>query len=91
MAMMRDLCTDDARRRALGGTVLIYIPVYNVDGALHRQDTSRVNQLGPEQFGFRGNARHPDLNRDFIKADSANARVHVMLVAPPSMERPLPP
>ena len=52
----------------------MYIPVYNVDGALSRQDTSRVNQNGPEAFGFRGNARHLDLNRDFIKADSLNAR-----------------
>ncbi|MEF7614441.1 M14 family zinc carboxypeptidase [Aquincola sp. MAHUQ-54] len=74
MAMLRDLCLDPARRAALGRTVLVYIPVYNVDGALDRQDTSRVNQLGPEAFGFRGNARHLDLNRDFIKADSLNAR-----------------
>lgn len=74
MALVRDLCLDEARRRALGSRVLIYIPAYNVDGMLNRQDTSRVNQLGPEAFGFRGNARHLDLNRDFIKADSANAR-----------------
>jgi hypothetical protein len=74
MAMLRDLCLDPARRAALGRTVLVYIPLYNVDGALNRGDTSRVNQLGPEAFGFRGNARHLDLNRDFIKADSLNAR-----------------
>ena len=74
MAMLRDLCLDPARRAALGRAVLVYIPVYNVDGALNRQDTSRVNQNGPEAFGFRGNARHLDLNRDFIKADSLNAR-----------------
>ncbi|MBQ1762212.1 MAG: peptidase M14 [Aquincola sp.] len=74
MALVRDLCLDEARRRALGSTVLIYIPAYNVDGMLNRQNTSRVNQVGPEAFGFRGNARHLDLNRDFIKADSANAR-----------------
>lgn len=74
MALLRDLCLDESRRAALGRTVLVYIPVYNVDGALNRQDTSRVNQLGPEAFGFRGNARHLDLNRDFIKADSLNAR-----------------
>jgi len=74
MAMLRDLCLDPARRAALGRTVLVYIPVYNVDGALNRQHTSRVNQNGPEAFGFRGNARHLDLNRDFIKADSLNAR-----------------
>ncbi|WP_457332060.1 M14 family zinc carboxypeptidase [Rhizobacter sp. P5_C2] len=74
MALLRDLCLDPARRAALGRTVLVYIPVYNVDGALNRHDTSRVNQNGPEAFGFRGNARHLDLNRDFIKADSLNTR-----------------
>ena len=74
MALLRDLCLDPARRAALGRTVLVYIPIYNDDGALNRGDTSRVNQNGPEAFGFRGNARHLDLNRDFIKADSLNAR-----------------
>ncbi len=74
MALVRDLCLDAAKRAALGRTVLVYIPVYNVDGACDRAASSRVNQLGPEAFGFRGNARHLDLNRDFIKADSLNAR-----------------
>jgi hypothetical protein len=74
MALLRDLCLDAGRRAALGLTVLVYIPVYNVDGALNRGNTSRANQQGPEAFGFRGNARHLDLNRDFIKADSLNAR-----------------
>jgi len=74
MAMLRDLCLDAEKRAALGRTVLVYIPIYNVDGACNRGDASRVNQNGPEAFGFRGNARHLDLNRDFIKADSLNAR-----------------
>ncbi|HEX4509846.1 MAG TPA: M14 family zinc carboxypeptidase [Burkholderiaceae bacterium] len=75
MALVRDLCLDDARRAALGRTVLVFIPVYNVDGMRNRGATSRVNQVGPEEFGFRGNARHLDLNRDFIKTDSLAARV----------------
>jgi hypothetical protein len=79
LALIRDLCLDPANRAALGRTVLVYIPVYNVDGALNRGDTSRVNQNGPEAFGFRGNARHLDLNRDFIKADSLNARTFAQL------------
>ncbi|WP_395701969.1 M14 family zinc carboxypeptidase [Aquabacterium sp.] len=74
MALLRDLCLDAERRAALGRTVLVYIPAYNVDGLLNRGTTSRVNQNGPEAFGFRGNARHLDLNRDFIKLDSLNAR-----------------
>ena len=79
MALLRDLCLDPARRAALGRTVLVYIPVYNVDGALNRGNTSRVNQWGPEAFGFRGNARHLDLNRDFIKVDSLNARCFALV------------
>jgi hypothetical protein len=81
MALVRDLCVDPARLAALGNTVLLFIPIYNVDGCLNRADTSRVNQDGPEQFGFRGNARHLDLNRDFIKCDSLNARLFNQLLS----------
>ncbi len=48
------------------------IPVYNIGGALNRGAYSRANQQGPEEHGFRGNARNLDLNRDFIKADALN-------------------
>ncbi len=50
------------------------IPVYNIGGSLNRSPYSRVNQQGPKEYGFRGNAQNLDLNRDFIKADSRNAR-----------------
>ena len=55
-------------------TILAAIPVYNIGGALNRNSTSRTNQNGPEEYGFRGNARNYDLNRDFIKSDTKNAR-----------------
>jgi hypothetical protein len=35
---------------------------------LDRNSTSRTNQNGPEEYGFRGNARNFDLKRDFIKS-----------------------
>ena len=54
--------------------VLAIIPVYNIDGALRRSSFTRINQNGPKEAGFRGNARNLDLNRDFIKCDSKNAR-----------------
>jgi len=74
MALVRDFCTQPERRAALGKTVFLFIPVYNVDGCLNRQSTSRVNQWGPEEFGFRANGRNLDLNRDFIKCDSLAAQ-----------------
>ena len=53
---------------------LAIIPVYNIDGALRRSEFTRINQNGPTESGFRGNARNLDLNRDFIKCDSKNAK-----------------
>ena len=52
--------------------VICMIAVYNIDGCLNR-GVSRINQNGPRAYGFRGNYRNLDLNRDFIKADSKNA------------------
>jgi hypothetical protein len=80
MAIVRDLCFDPAKLAALGKTVLLFVPLYNVDGALNRANTSRVNQDGPELFGFRGNSRHLDLNRDFIKCDTYNAQLFNQLL-----------
>jgi hypothetical protein len=48
--------------------------VYNIDGMLNRNTSSRANQNGPEEYGFRGNGRNYDLNRDFIKCDTKNAQ-----------------
>ncbi|GAB3697125.1 M14 family metallopeptidase [Spirosoma flavus] len=53
--------------------LLAIVPVYNVGGSLNR-GVSRVNQNGPDSYGFRGNARNLNLNRDFIKAESENTR-----------------
>jgi hypothetical protein len=53
--------------------MVAFIPAYNVGGMLNRSSTSRANQNGPEEYGFRGNAQNLDLNRDFTKMDSENA------------------
>lgn len=58
----------------LQNTVVVIIPIYSVGGSLNRGCCSRTNQNGPEQHGFRGNAKNLDLNRDFIKCDSRNAQ-----------------
>jgi hypothetical protein len=60
---------------ALPDNLLIAIvPVFNVDGALNRSSTSRANQNGPEEYGFRGNSLNLDLNRDFVKTDAQVTR-----------------
>ena len=79
MAVDRDFCVNAQARVRLGQTVYLFIPVYNVSGCRNRNTTSRVNQVGPESFGFRGNACNLDLNRDFIKCDSLEAQAFTKL------------
>jgi hypothetical protein len=69
MMLARDLLKNNALPKDV---VICMIAVYNIDGCLNR-GLSRINQNGPRAYGFRGNYRNLDLNRDFIKADSRNA------------------
>jgi len=71
MLYLRDLAT--GKVDSPDNLIIAIVPVYNVGGALNRNSNSRTNQNGPEEYGFRGNARNFDLNRDFIKADTRNA------------------
>ena len=72
MLLFRDLV--QGKIKMPKNVVLATIPIYNIGGSLNRNNTTRTNQNGPEEYGFRGNARNFDLNRDFIKADSKNAK-----------------
>ena len=74
LKLLNELSVAKDLNEQLKNVVLCIIPVYNIDGALNRNSTSRVNQDGPEEFGFRGNAQNYDLNRDFIKCESLNAQ-----------------
>jgi hypothetical protein len=74
MMLTRDLLQQPQLRQLLANVTVVVVPIYNIDGALNRNSTTRVNQHGPAAYGFRGNARHLDLNRDYIKQESRNAR-----------------
>lgn len=74
MMLLRDMLVNPSKFPELDSIVVAIIPFYNIGGALNRNSTTRTNQAGPEEYGFRGNARNYDLNRDFIKADTRNAR-----------------
>jgi len=77
MLLIRDLVTK--KIHIPDNIALAVIPLYNIGGALNRGSFSRVNQNGPESYGFRGNAQNLDLNRDFTKIDSRNAQSFVQI------------
>ena len=72
MLLYRDLASHKIKTPQ--NVAISTIPIYNIGGALNRNNSSRANQNGPKSYGFRGNAKNYDLNRDFIKADTKNAR-----------------
>jgi hypothetical protein len=75
MLFFRSLANEELETN--GEFLIAAIPVYNIGGALNRNKTTRANQVGPEAYGFRGNAKNYDLNRDFIKMDTRNAAAFV--------------
>lgn len=77
MLLLKQLLTTE--QHLLQHTTVVIVPVYNIGGCLNRSSTSRANQVGPAAYGFRGNAKNLDLNRDFVKCDSGNARAFAQI------------
>jgi hypothetical protein len=72
MMLVRDIVNN--KIKLPDNVVMAFIPVYNIGGCLNRGPYSRVNQNGPLEYGFRGNSQNLDLNRDFTKNDSKEAK-----------------
>jgi hypothetical protein len=72
MLLARDIVT--GKYKLPVNVVLAIIPVYNIGGCLNRSTNYRIDQNGPLDKGFRGNSQNLDLNRDFVKCDSKDAR-----------------
>lgn len=72
MLWLRDLV--NGKKQLPNNVALAIIPVYNIGGALNRSPYYRVDQNGPAAFGSRGSSQYYDLNRDFIKNDTREAR-----------------
>jgi len=73
MLLLRDIVQNDSLKKSYQNTLIAVIPIYNIGGSLNRNSHTRANQNGPIEYGFRGNTRNFDLNRDFVKQDTKNA------------------
>jgi hypothetical protein len=80
LGLSEDLLTQKDMTNLLKNIVVCIIPFYNIDGALNRSCCSRANQNGPQEYGFRANARNLDLNRDFIKCDAQNTKSLIEII-----------
>lgn len=74
LALARDMASGKLDP-ALNSLKLILVPNYNADGNERRSPDHRPGQAGPsEGMGIRENAQGLDLNRDFVKLESPEAR-----------------
>jgi murein tripeptide amidase MpaA len=78
--LLRDLLQGKAGKGLLDRQVLLFVPVFNVDGHENFRAWNRPNQRGPEQMGFRVTAQRYNLNRDYVKADSPEMQAMLRLV-----------
>jgi len=75
---LRELLSDASP--ALKSFVLVFVPVFNVDGHERFGRWNRPNQVGPEEMGWRANARNFNLNRDYTKADTPEMQAMLRLL-----------
>ena len=74
---LRELLADQATPGALKTFVLVFVPVFNIDGHERVGRWNRPNQVGPEEMGWRATGQNLNLNRDYMKADAPE--MHAML------------
>ena len=79
LMLLRDLAIMGKYPHVLDHVVLVYIPVFSVDGHENASPYHRINQNGPASMGFRGQAQYLNLNRDYLKADAPEMRAWLKL------------
>jgi len=77
---LRQALEGKAARGALDRQVLVFVPVFNVDGHERFGRWNRPNQRGPEEMGWRTTAQNYNLNRDYAKADTPEMQAMLRLV-----------
>ena len=74
---LRQLLEGEVAPGVLDRQVLLFVPVFNVDGHERFRAWNRPNQRGPREMGWRTTAQNYNLNRDYLKADAPE--MHAML------------
>jgi hypothetical protein len=79
LALLRDIAITKTRQDLLKDVVILFVPIYNVDGHENFNAFNRINQNGPEEMGFRATTANLNLNRDYMKADAPETRAFLKL------------
>ncbi len=78
-ALLRDIAITKSRAALLKDCILLFVPIYNVDGHEMATPFNRINQNGPDEMGWRATSAGLNLNRDYMKADAPETRAFLKL------------
>lgn len=78
--VLRELLARPDKRNPLRRQVMLFVPVFNVDGHERFAAWNRPNQRGPKEMGWRVTAHNHNLNRDYAKAESPEMQAMLGLV-----------
>lgn len=79
LALLRDIAITKTRAALLKDCVVLFVPIYNVDGHEMSSPFNRINQNGPDEQGWRATSAGLNLNRDYMKADAPETRAFLKL------------
>ena len=79
LMLIRDFAISKKSTGLLDHVVVLFVPIFNVDGHERFGPYNRINQNGPEEMGWRVTAQNLNLNRDYLKADTPEMRAMLKL------------
>ena len=79
LMLIRDMAINQELSCLLDHVTILFIPILNTDGHERFGPFNRINQNGPKEMGWRTTARNLNLNRDFMKADTAEMQAWLQL------------
>lgn len=77
---LRQILDGETDAKVLDQQVLLFVPVFNIDGHERFGRWNRPNQRGPEEMGWRTTAQNLNLNRDYVKADAPEMQAMLKLL-----------
>ena len=77
--LLREMLEGKAGKGVLDKLVVLFVPVFNIDGHERFAAWNRPNQRGPEEMGWRTTAQNYTLNRDYLKADTTEMQAMLRL------------
>ncbi|HTR99585.1 MAG TPA: M14 family metallopeptidase [Bacteroidota bacterium] len=79
LMLMRDIAVTKRLSHLLDSAVILFVPIFNVDGHERFGRFNRINQDGPEEMGWRVNAQNLNLNRDYMKCETPEMQAMLRL------------